>query len=1020
MTLDNSDRQSHELNTTLLDLISQDLRHLSAQEEMIQTIRTRVETALRESEVKYRSLFTSINNGFCLIEVLFDANETAYDYRFLEVNDAFEAQSGLADAMGKTILELVPDLEPQWVEQYGQVAKSGNAVRFEADVPSMNRIFDIYAYPSTASGENVVAVLFTDISDRQRRESNQTLLAEITNELAKLTDIDETMKQLGENIGRHFKAKYCMFSEHTDEFETAIATYGWNDADMPSIKGTYRMRDFLADEELAAILTGNPLIVSDTQTDGRVSAESYGALNIHSFIIVPLLRDREWQFQISIIDNKPRTWRDDEVELMRELTTRIWARLERARAESASRDLVERLRVMIENLPGGAAFVVDRDLRYQLAEGEALGTAGFKPEDLVGKTIFEALAPELAAHYEVLYRQALGGETFVHEHNAHGSWYVTRGTPLRLSSGETYAVLAVSYDISDRKRAEAEIAADLRDTQLLRELAMRLVTEGDIQALYQEIISAAIALTHADGGTVQILEHETQDLLLLATQSLGRTMTEHFARVDASSNTPCGIALRKGKRSFVDFDVPESEDPDGSMRMHVEAGYLSAQSTPLISRSGRAIGMVSTHWHEHHRPSDRELRFLDLLARQAADLIEQRQIEADRELLLQQEQAARAEADRANSIKDQFLAVLSHELRTPLNPILGWTRLLQTGKLPEARQIEALSRIERNAKLQIQLIEDLLDISRIMRGKLSLTVADVSLTTVITSAVETVRLAANAKQIQIVLDLPTEIAPVSGDEARLQQVIWNLLSNAVKFTPSGGRVTVELRQIDRLAQIRVIDTGKGIDPQFLPYVFEYFRQEDSTTTRKFGRLGLGLAIVRQIVEMHGGTVQVESLGEDRGATFTVELPVIRQAATAGAEPSQTQVENLEECLSNLKILLVDDEEDTLEYQALLLEQSGATVVAVTSSLAALQELDRFIPDVLVSDIGMAQMDGYMLIQTIRSRPPKQGGTIPAIAVTAYAQDFDRQTAFESGFQAHITKPIEPEVLIEAILKVNAS
>ncbi|MFN6483469.1 MULTISPECIES: ATP-binding protein [unclassified Nostoc] len=288
----------------------------------------------------------------------------------------------------------------------------------------------------------------------------------------------------------------------------------------------------------------------------------------------------------------------------------------------------ERSRALIENLPGGAAFVVDRNLRYLLAEGEVLSAAGFKSEDFVGKTIFEVLPPELAASYEVFYRRGLAGESFEHEHDAHDRAYISRGTPLYCANGEVYAVLAVSYDITDRKLAEATIAADLQDTQLLCELSTRLVTEGDIQTLYQEIISTAIALTRADAGTVQILDEVTQDLLLLATQGFKRNMTEHFYRVNASSNTPCGMALKSGERAFVNFDVPESEDPDGSMRIHIEEGFFSAQSTPLITRYGKAIGMVSTHWREHHRPSDRELRFLDLLARQAADLIEQRQAQA--------------------------------------------------------------------------------------------------------------------------------------------------------------------------------------------------------------------------------------------------------------------------------------------------------------------------------------------------------------------------------------------------------
>ncbi|MFN6561327.1 MAG: ATP-binding protein [Nostoc sp. ChiSLP01] len=298
-------------------------------------------------------------------------------------------------------------------------------------------------------------------------------------------------------------------------------------------------------------------------------------------------------------------------------------------AEIVERKLSEeRSRVLISNLPGGAVFVVDHNLRYLVAEGEALAIAGFKRETLVGHTIFEVLPPELATYYEPMYRKALAGEPFEHEHNAHDRTYISRGTPLRSANGEIYAVLAVSYDITERKQAEAAIASDLEDMQRLCELSTRLVAEGDIQTLYQEIVATAIALTRADAGSIQILDEATQELVMLANQGVGQKLTEHFHRVNAGSNTPCSIALTTGKRTFVDFDVPESEDPHGSMRLHREEGYLSAQSTPLIARSGKAIGMVSTHWRKHHRPSDRELRFLDLLARQAADLIEQRQAQA--------------------------------------------------------------------------------------------------------------------------------------------------------------------------------------------------------------------------------------------------------------------------------------------------------------------------------------------------------------------------------------------------------
>jgi PAS domain S-box-containing protein len=321
--------------------------------------------------------------------------------------------------------------------------------------------------------------------------------------------------------------------------------------------------------------------------------------------------------------------------------------------------------------------------------------------------------------------------------------YAADGSPVRF--------IGVNADITDRKQAEAIITTDLENTRLLRDLSARLIAEDNIQVLYDEIVSAAITLTRADAGSIQALDESTQELVLLATQGIDQTVTDHSQRLTAKSYTSCGLVLATGKRAFVDFDVPESEDPDGSLRLHLNTGLISAQSTPLISRSGRQIGMVSTHWRKHHRPTEQELRFLDLLARQAADLIEQRQTEAERQQILEREQAAREEAERANRIKDEFLAVLSHELRSPLNPILGWTRLLQNRKLDEVRRAEALKTIERNAKLQKQLIEDLLDISGIMQGKLSLTAAPVSLTFVISAAIETVRLAAEAKHIRLQL-----------------------------------------------------------------------------------------------------------------------------------------------------------------------------------------------------------------------------------------------------------------------------
>ncbi|MBD2628627.1 ATP-binding protein [Trichormus variabilis] len=381
---------------------------------------------------------------------------------------------------------------------------------------------------------------------------------------------------------------------------------------------------------------------------------------------------------------------------------------------------------------------------------------------------------------------------------------------------------------------------------------------------------------------------------------------------------------------------------------------------------------------------------------------------------LQQQQAACEAAEKANLIKDEFLAVLSHELRTPLNPILGWARLLKTGKLDKANTNEALNSIERNAKLQVDLIEDLLDVSRILRGKLTLNVSTVDLTTVISAALDTVRLAASAKEIAIQTHLEPNIGKVAGDPARLQQIVWNLLSNAVKFTPQGGRVEVRLEQFGSMVQITVSDMGKGINSDFLPHIFDHFRQEDSSITRKFGGLGLGLAIVRQLVELHGGTVEADSSGEGQGATFIVKIPLI----SSGSEMlTEKKPQDVSFNLSSIKILVVDDDADSRDFITFVLKLYGAEVTTVASGLEALEVFIQSQPDVLVSDIGMPKMDGYELLRKIRACSSDTGRQIPGIALTAFAGEFDQQQAIAAGFQMHISKPVEPDALAAAVAQV---
>ena len=378
---------------------------------------------------------------------------------------------------------------------------------------------------------------------------------------------------------------------------------------------------------------------------------------------------------------------------------------------------------------------------------------------------------------------------------------------------------------------------------------------------------------------------------------------------------------------------------------------------------------------------------------------------------------ARETAEQANRIKDEFLAVLSHELRTPLNPILGWAKILQKDRDKlNPKQIElALETIERNAKLQTQLIDDLLDISKIIRGKLSLNEAPVNLATVIEAALETVHLAAEAKSITIHTAKPSLIGTVNGDAGRLQQVVWNLLSNAVKFTPSGGHIWITLTQVENHAQIQIKDSGKGINKEFLPYLFDHFRQEDSATTRKFGGLGLGLAIVRQIAELHGGTVKADSAGEAQGAIFTVEIPT---SSIKNSTETLSEVNQPPSNLNGINILVVDDEVDSLQLIAFILEQEGAKITTATSASAALESITKSIPDLIISDIGMPEMDGYELIQRIRAS--EKSKSIPAIALTAYANETDEQKAITAGFQKHVSKPIDTNTVIDMVVELVRS
>ncbi|MBD1844304.1 PAS domain S-box protein [Cyanobacteria bacterium FACHB-63] len=536
--------------------------------------------------------------------------------------------------------------------------------------------------------------------------------------------------------------------------------------------------------------------------------------------------------------------------------------------------------------------------------------------------------------------------------------FAADGSPLRF--------IGVNADITDRKQAEVELQQSEARYRLLAEAIPQFVWITDAAGLNEYVNQQFCDYTGLT--TEQMLGLNW--LSIIHPDDLEMTRDRWLAAVNSGQFYEIEYRFRK---------------VDGSYR------WFLGQGIPLKDEQGCIRQWFGT----------------------CTDIEPQKQIEQARLRLFQQEQTAREQAENANRIKDEFLAVLSHELRSPLNPILGWSKLLQRGNLDETRTKAALATIDRNALLQAQLIDDLLDISRILRGKLSLDAAPVDLREVIAAALETVHLAAEAKSMHIQTTISPDVGIVVGDAGRLQQVVWNLLSNAVKFTPQNGQIFVTLTQTGTDAQIQVKDTGKGINLEFLPFVFEHFRQEDGATTRKFGGLGLGLSIARQIVELHGGKITVDSLGEGQGAIFTVQIPLAPQSSELTSPESALVA--VEEGLQGMHILVVDDEPDSREFVTFVLEQAGAIVTSSSSGIEALQITERAVPDLIVSDIGMPEMDGYMLMQQVRRL--EQGRTVPAIALTAYAGEFDRQQALKAGFQQHLAKPVEPAEIVTTVARL---
>ncbi|CDM66308.1 ATP-binding protein [Pyrinomonas methylaliphatogenes] len=690
-----------------------------------------------------------------------------------------------------------------------------------------------------------------------------------------------------------------------------------------------------------------------------------------------------------------------------------------AAALASSREVEERYRLLVEEARDYAIYMLDADGRVASWNRGAERLFGYGAEEIVGKHFSLLFTPEDVAQrvpHAELQRAANDG------YAEHTGWRVRKDgsrfwatgvvTPVRDPDGKLRGYVKLTRDATAQLRAEEEralrLAYEERRVEQLRQLAdlsVLINVSRSLDEMLKTLTERARAIigAHQAVASLTIDDNWAQAINAVSLSDKYAAWRDYDAQPDGSgiyslvcrTNQPMRLTQEELERhpAWRGFGKEAGKHPP--LR-----GWLAA---PLIGRNGQNLGLI-----------------------QLSDKYEGEFTAEDEALLMQIAQIASVAienhrlyqlSEENNRLKDEFLATLSHELRTPMTAILGWMHLLREGKLDEAATSRALDAIYRNAQAQMRLIEDLLDISRIITGKFQFEVMPIGLVPVIESALDSIKPAAEAKRIDIETRLDESAGPVMGNPDRLRQAIWNLLSNAVKFTPRGGRVTVELRRVDSHVEIRISDTGEGISPEFLPFVFERLRQADSSTRRTHGGLGIGLSIVRHIVELHGGRVGAESQGKGRGATFFIQLPLLALQVSKGERwrsverengPGEPQGDDLS--LDGVRILVIDDDQDTREMIAEVLGRYGARVETVATAAEALRAVDWQPVDLIISDIGMPEEDGYDLIRRLHER----GLGIPAVALTAYVREADRDQALASGFQAHIAKPVSPEDLVRAI------
>jgi PAS domain S-box-containing protein len=831
----------------------------------------------------------------------------------------------------------------------------------------------------------------TDITERKKGEEKNRFLAELNQALLRFSSPEELMAAAVRMLGEYLRVDRCVYSEIESSGERFLVMNEYTRGAMTAAVARYRAAEF-GEREERTLRDNRVFVANDVEAESLDAADlSYRRANIRSLVCVPLIKSGNSASRMAVQQSTPRHWSNEEIDLVTTVAFRCRESIERLSAVTGLKESDERYRAFIANSSEGIwRFELDQPVSVKLSEEEQIDLLykhaylaecndafarmyGYDSADQVCGTRLGTLLPKSepqnVACLQAFKRSGyhlMDAETAKVDSSGNRKYFVYNIIGIA-EDGNIIRAWGTQRDITRRKRAEAELLeSEERFAKAFRASPHALIISRISDGLILEVNDSFVALSGYDHS-----------------ESIGRNALALNLYVDPTDR-------QRMKQRMIEHG--RVRDFEFEMKRKSGEARLVSFSAESLELHGEHCWLTIGH-----------------------DITEQRRVEKEREQLFLQERAARGEAEAANRMKDEFLATISHELRTPLTAIVGWAHMLNAGSLPPDQARHATEVVEQSAKAQARLIDAILDTSRNITGTLTLDIRPVEINRIFQAAVDVIRQVAEAKDINLQVGIEDRGSMVNGDANRLQQVITNLLSNAVKFTNEHGNIDARLRRRQDKIEISVSDDGIGIEAHFLPHVFDRFRQADSSSTRRFGGLGLGLAIVRNLVEMHGGTVSAESQGSDRGATFTIRVPVASPPRPPGRRADATNhIDAMSGRLQGMLLLVVEDDADTLEMLKALLESSGAAVVTAATVREALQALELWRPDVLISDLAMPGEDGYDLMRQVRSRSVRLGGNIPAVALSAYTTIEDRRRALTAGFQMHVPKPVAFEELVAAI------